>query len=83
MICEDGACVSETTKPENLECSDYCQARRSPSYNTGVCVNYNDQGAVGPEQTCSNNGYLSYQTGSEGNCNAGNICCCVEELVIQ
>jgi hypothetical protein len=83
VLCEDGACVPETKKTENLECSDYCQARRSPSYETGVCVDYNAMGAVGPEQTCSGNGYLTYETGSEGNCGAENICCCVTELLIQ
>ena len=83
VLCENGACVSETTKIANLECSDYCKARRSPNYETGVCVNYNAQGAVGPEQTCSGNDYLSYESESNGKCGTGTICCCATELVIQ
>jgi len=83
VICEDGACIAETTKTVNQECSDYCQAKRSPGYETGVCVDYNEQGATSKESACSNSGYLDYETGSEGKCHADSICCCVDELEIQ
>ena len=83
VLCEDGACVTETTKTENVQCSDYCKAKRTTNYETGVCVNYNIQGAISKEQTCINSDYLLYESGSEGKCHAESICCCAEELVIQ
>ena len=82
VFCEEGACVEETTVPANGECSNYCKAQRGTNYESGVCIDYNEQGAISKESACINSDYLSYESGSEGKCHAESICCCAEEMVI-
>ncbi len=77
VLCEDGACVEETTVASNSFCSDYCKFQKAASYKTGLCLAYNDQGAMSKENACANIGPFTYESNSEGKCHVNNICCCV------